>query len=195
MGATYFPNDNATIFLQVLRLSGSVPTFPTDYSTPQARIIHIVGGSPITDLVFTNMIQVDTNVWQIDFPIVANPFFGDYFVEFQTTLDSIAIESSDTFKVDPTAAIASQGQGSCQIDAVVQEEGTGDPLAGVTVFAFNPGDLNTAIAKDETDSNGDYTIFLNPGSYKLRFVGGPNFIDETHDLTVNANCTHVITGD
>ncbi len=194
MGVTYFPNDTATIFLQVLRLSGSVPSFPANYSTPQIRILHISGGSPVTDLAFTNMTQVDDNIWSIDFPIVAAPFFGDYIAEFQTTLDSIAIESSDTFKVSPTPDIIEQGQGSCQVDAQVKDEGTLQPIVGATVLVFDPGDLNNAIAKDVTDGNGDYTVFLNPGSYKIRFTK-VGFIDETHDLTVNANCTHVISGD
>lgn len=194
MGLTYFPDETNQLYLQVLRLSGSVPSFPSNYSTPQVRIIHEDSGLQ-TDLVLTNMTQFDDNIWTLPFVIPGAPFFGTYIVEYKTTLDSIAIESSETFKIEPPPSIIEQGQGSCQVDAFVQEEGTGDPLPGVTVFVFNTGDLNNAIAKDVTDSNGAYTVFLNPGDYQIRFVGGPNFIDETHPLTVNADCTHVITGD
>lgn len=193
MGETYFPNETNTILLQVLRNSGAVPTFPADYSTPQARVIHNDSGL-VTDLAFTSMTRLDDNVWSLPFVIPSTPFFGTYMIEFQTTLDSTAIEGSDTFKVGPTPDIIEQGQGSCEITAVVQDEGTLQPIAGVTVFVFNVGDLTNAIAKDITDTNGSYTVFLNPGSYKIRFTR-LGFTDETHDLTVNADCTHVILGD
>ena len=193
MGETYFPSETNNLLLQVLRNSGVAPAFPADYSTPQARVIHNDSGL-VTDLSFTNMTQLDDNIWSLPFPIPSTPFFGTYMVEFKTTLDSTAIEGSDTFKVGQPQDISEQGQGSCQVDAVVQDEGTLQPIAGVTVFAFLPSDLNNAIAKDVTDTNGNYTLFLNPGSFKLRFTK-TGFIDETHDLTVNANCTHVITGD
>ncbi len=193
MGETYFPQETNTLLLQVIRNSGTVPAFPTDYSTPQARVIHDNGGL-VTDLAFTNMTQLDDNLWSLPFVIPTTPFFGTYMVEFKTTLDSLDIEGSDTFKVQPPPDIIEQGQGSCQVDAVVQDQGTMQPISGVTVFAFLPSDLNNAIAKDVTDVNGNYTLFLNPGDYKLRFTK-VGFIDETHDLTVNVNCTHVITGD
>jgi len=194
MGLTYFPDETNQIYLQVLKNSGAVPAFPSEYSTPQMRILHEDSGLQ-TDLSFTNMAQFSDNLWTLAFVIPTTPFFGTYIVEFKTTLNSLAIESSETFKVEQPPDIIEQGQGSCQVDAFVQEEGTGDPLPGVTVFVFNVGDLNNAIAKDVTDSNGAYTVFLNPDNYKIRFVGGPTFIDETHDLEVFSNCTHVITGD
>lgn len=193
MGETYFPQETNTIFLQVLRNSGAVPAFPADYSTPQARVIHNDGGL-VTDLVLTNMVQLDDNIWVLPFVVPSTPFFGTYIVEFKTTLDSTDIEGSDTFKIQPTPDIIEQGQGSCQIDAVVQDEGTLQPIAGVTVFVFNVGDLNNAIAKDVTDTSGNYTVFLNPGSYKIRFTRS-GFIDETHTLNVAGDCTHSIVGD
>ncbi len=192
MGLTYFPDETNQLYLQVLRLSGSVPSFPGDYSTPQARIIHEDSGLQ-TDLAFTNMTQFDDNIWTLPFVIPSTPFFGTYIVEYKTTLDSILIESSETFKIDPPADILEQGQGSCSVDGIVQAEGSGQPIAGATVFIFNPGDLFNAIAKDVTDSLGAYEVFLNPGSYKIRFTKS-GVIDETHDLLVNANCTHVQSG-
>lgn len=192
MGLTYFPDETIQLFLQVLRLSGAVPVFPADYSTPQARIIHEDSGLQ-TDLAFTNMTQFDGNIWTLPFVIPSTPFFGTYIVEYKTTLDSILIESSETFKIDPPVDIIEQGQGSCSVDGTVQDD-LSQPLAGVTVFIFDPGDLFNAIAKDVTDLNGEYEVFLNPGSYKIRFTKS-GLIDETHDLTVNANCTHVQSGD
>ena len=193
MGLTYFPDETNQIYLQVLKNSGAVPAFPSEYSTPQMRIIHEDSGLQ-TDLSFTNMTQFSDNIWTLPFVIPTTPFFGTYIIEFKTTLNSLDIESSETFKVDPPQDIIEQGQGSCQVDAVVKDQGTLQPIAGVTVFAFLPNDLNNAIAKDVTDTNGNYTLFLNPGDFKLRFTK-TGFIDETHDLTVNTNCTHVITGD
>ena len=192
MGETYFPDETNTIFLQVLRNTGTVPAFPTNYSTPQARVIHNDSGI-VVDVAFTNMTQLDDNLWVLSFVVPSTPFFGTYMIEFQTTLDSLDIESSDTFKVGMPQDILEQGQGSCQVDAVVQDSGTLQPISGVTVLVFQTFDLNTAIAKDVTDVNGNYTVFLNPGDYKIRFTK-TGFIDETHDLTVNANCTHVISG-
>ncbi len=193
MSLTFFPQETNTIFLQVLRPSGSVPSFPSDYSTPQLRILHIDSGV-VEDVSFTNMIQQSDNVWSFEFDIPSSPFFGNYFTEFQTTIDSIAIESSEIFKVAPPPTIVGQGQGSCEMTANVQNEVTTNPEPGVTVFVFDPGDLVNAIATDVTDASGNYTVFLNPGNYKIRFTK-VNFIDETHDLEILANCTHVITGD
>lgn len=193
MGLTYFPDETNQLYLQVLRLSGSVPGFPANYSTPQVRIIHEDSGLQ-TDLTLTNMTQFDDNIWTLPFVIPTSPFFGTYIIEYKTTLDSIDIESSETFKVETPPAIVGQGQGSCTVTASVQNEVTTSPESGVTIFVFNPGDLVNAIAKDITDASGNYTVFLNPGSYKIRFTK-TGFIDETHTLTVNANCTHSIAGD
>lgn len=193
MGETYLPTETNTLFLQVLRISGSVPNFPFDYSTPQVRVVHEAGGIQ-TDLSLTNMVQLDDNLWSLPFSVPGAPFFGTYLAEFKTTIDGIDVESSDTFKVEPTPGIIEQGQGSCSVAATVKDEGTGQPIFGATVFVFDPGDLVNAIAKDVTDSNGNYEVFLNPGAYKIRFTK-VGFINETHDLTVNSDCTHVQSGD
>lgn len=193
MGQTFFPNETNTIFLQVLRNSGAVPNFPADYTTPQVRVIHENSGI-VTDLTLTNMVQLDDNLWSLPFVVPVSPFFGTYLAEFKTTLDSIAIESSEIFKVQPPPEIVEQGQGSCSVDGVVQDTATMQPIAGVTVLIFPPTDLNNAIAKDITNTNGEYEVLLNPGDYKIRFTK-VDLMDETHDLTVNANCTHVQSGD
>ena len=192
MGETYFPTETNTLLLQVLRHSGSVPNFPSDYSTPQVRVVHEATGIQI-DLALTNMVQLDDNLWSLPFVVPGAPFFGTYMTEFKTTIDGIAVESSDTFKVEQVPGIIEQGQGSCSVAAVVKDEGTGQPIPGTTVFVFDPGDLVNAIAKDVTDSNGAYEVFLNPGDYKIRFTK-VGFINETHDLTVNSDCTHVQSG-
>lgn len=193
MGLTYLPDETNQIFLQVLENTGEVPAFPADYSTPQVRILHEDSGLQ-TDLAFTNMTQFSDNLWTLAFAIPATPFFGTYMIEFKTTLNSLDIESSETFKVEPPPDIQEQGQGSCSVTGVVQDDGTGQPIAGVTILIFNPGDLTFAIAKDVTDSLGEYEVFLNTGDYTIRFTKSGK-IDETHDLTVNANCTHVQSGD
>lgn len=194
MPGQYFPNETNTIYLQVLRLSGGAPAFPADYTTPQVRILHAVGNTLVVDLVATNMVQLDDNLWVYNHTIPVSPFFGNYLIEFTTTLDSISIEGTDEFKVVTPGDIAEAGQGSCQVDGVVQDQGTMQPINGVDVFVFLPTNLSQAIAHDLTDANGAYTVFLNPGNYKIRFhrVG---FIDETHDLVVNGDCTHDISGD
>jgi len=194
MPGQYVPNEMATIYLQVLRLSGSVPAFPTDYTTPQIRVLHTVGNTLIVDVATTNMIQLDDNLWSFDYMIPAVPYFGNYLIEFTTTIDGVNVEGSDEFKVVTPGDIAEAGQGSCQVDGVVQDQGTMQPINGVDVFVFLPSNLSQAIAHDLTDANGQYTVFLNPGNYKIRFhrVG---FIDETHDIIVNGDCTHDISGD
>lgn len=193
MGLTYFPSETNQVFLQVLRNSGAVPGFPADYSTPQVRILHEDSGLQ-TDLSFTNMTQFDDNLWRLPFVIPSTPFFGTYIIEFKTTLDGVAIESSETFKVDQPPDINEQGQGSCTVDGELKDETTTDPIFGADVFVFLPTDLLNAIAHDVTDALGNYEVFLNPGSYKIRFVKS-GFIDETHSLTVNSDCTHAQSGD
>lgn len=192
MATTYHPGDTSTIYLQVLRLSGSAPVFPDDYTAPQVRVLHVEGGSPVTDVALAPMTQLDDNLWYHQHQIPASPFVGDYLVEFSTTIDGIQTEATDGFRVEPVD-IVEEGSGSCEISGTVRDEGTQQPIAGVTVLVFGSGDLVNAIAKAVTDSDGRWTVFLNPDSYKIRFhrVG---FIDETHDLTVNPDCTHLISG-
>lgn len=193
MPLQYNPGETNTIFLQVLRLSGSAPAFPADYTTPQIRILHAVGNTLVVDIVPTNMIQISDNIWTFNYAIPMNPFVGNYLAEFTTTLDGVNIEGSDEFRVEITD-IMEAGQGSCSVTGVVQDQGTLQPINGVDVFVFNPSNLSQAIAHDVTDNNGQYEVFLNPGNYKIRFhrIG---FIDETHDLVVNGDCTHNVIGD
>lgn len=193
MGLTYFPGETNQIFLQVLRVAGSVPSFPADYTTPQVRIVHVDSGL-VVDVSAINMTQLDDNLWTFDYLIPATPFFGTYLAEFTTTIDGVDVETSEVFKVEEPPDIIEQGQGSCTVDGTVTDEGTLQPIPGVTVLVFTTTDLVNAIAKDITDSNGQYEVFLNPGNYKIRFTR-VGFIDETHDLVVNGNCTHDITGD
>lgn len=192
MGVVYHPGETQTIFLQVLRLSGSVPTFPGDYTAPQAKVIHNDSGL-VTDLAFTSMTQLDDNIWTIPFAVPATPYFGDYLIEFKMSIDGVNIEASDTFKVEPTP-IDEAGEGSCTVSLTVLHPVSNDPIAGVDIYAFLPSNLSEALAHAITDVDGEGTIYLDPGTYKVRFhkVG---FIDETHDLTVNGDCTHVVSGD
>lgn len=194
MSKRYNPGETATIYLQVLRLSGSAPVFPSDYTAPQVRVMHVDSGLVI-DVPATAMTQLDDNLWYFNHAIPPTPFVGDYLVEFTTTIDGIATEANDEFRVELSDTdINEEGNGSCEISDVVKDSGTLQPIGGCTVLAFATTDLVNAIAKSVTDSNGVFTVYLNPGSYKLRFhkVG---WIDETHDLTVENDCMFDIDGD
>ena len=193
MSQTYFPGETYTALLQVLRLNNTVPSFPGDYTTPQVRIVHEDSGL-VTDVAPVNMAQLDDNLWFYEFVIPPSPFFGDYIVEFNATIDGNDSESSETLKVSPPSDIVEQGQGSCEITDTVLNEATTNPIPGVDVFAFDPGDLENALAHDVTDLNGSWTLFLNPGSYKIRFVK-IGYMNETHDITVDVGCTFNIVGD
>jgi hypothetical protein len=194
MPGQYVPSETNTIYLQVLRFAGAIPVFPTDYTTPQVRILHSVGNVLVVDVAATNMTQLDGNLWVYDYTIPASPFFGNYMAEFTTTLDSVASEASDEFKVVTPGNIEEAGQGSCEVTGTVIDQGTLQPINGVNVYVFLPSNLSQAVAHDLTDANGVYTVFLNPGNYKIRYhrVG---WIDETHDLVVNGDCTHDVSGD
>ena len=195
MGLMYIPNETNTLWLQVLRISGSVPSFPADYNTPQVRIIHLNSGILIEDVAFIDMTQRDDNIWSYDFSISTSPDFGDYLAEFKVTIDGILVESSEKFKVQPAPALQSQGSGSCEITGDVKEDAApNDPIPGTEVAVFLPSDLTSVIALDFTDNNGEWTLFLDPGLYKVRFTK-PGKIPETHDMTVNANCTFSLSGD
>jgi len=193
MPGQYDPGETNTIYLQVLRLSGSAPVFPGDYTTPQIRILHSVGNTLVMDVAPISMTQLDDNLWVFEYSIPLSANTGNYMAEFTTTIDGVAVEGSDEFRVEPFD-IQEAGQGSCSVTGTVQDQGTMQPINGVDVFVFNPSNLSQAISHDLTDANGAYTVFLNPGSYKIRFhrVG---FIDETHTLTVNGDCTHDVEGD
>jgi len=182
-----------TVMLSVLRLSGSVPSFPTDYSTPQLRITHVNGGGEIEDLALTSMAQLaGANRWFHKFSIPLTADFTKYLVTFKVTIEGVATEVSEEFKV--IESVAGTGTGANSVTVTVKSSVTMLPISNAIVRVFDKATPTAAIAVTETDSQGNATIFLDAGDYLIEF-SKTGVISETHTLTVNADGSHNVEGD
>lgn len=182
------------LMLTVLRLSGTIPSFPSDYTTPKFRISHINGGTEVEDLAFTNMTQVPTtNRWYYKYTIPALAPFTKYLVTYEITMEGVTTLSTEEFEVVPAPG-ATTGTGEFAIDLNFVNSTSLDPLIGATVRVFDKNSPTTAIAQSETDNNGKVTFFLNSGSYLIE-VKKVGVITEVHNLVVNIDGSHDVIGD
>jgi hypothetical protein len=67
-------------------------------------------------------------------------------------------------------------------------------LQGVDVTVFLASDTVNAIAHATTDASGNFTVYLDAGSYVVLF-NKAGYISETHAMTVDALGGHTFTGD
>lgn len=182
------------LLLTVLRLAGTIPTFPGDYTTPKFRISHINGGSEVEDVAFTNMTQVPaSNRWYHKYTIPALAPFTKYLVTYEVTIEGVTTLSTEEFEVVPEPGTLT-GSGEFVIDLNFVNSTSLDPLIGATVRIFDKNSPSTALAQAETDNNGKVTLFLNSGSYLLE-VKKVGVITEVHTLVVNPDGSHDVTGD
>lgn len=191
---TFNQGDINTVLLSVLRLSGSVPTFPTDYTTPKVRIIHINGGTEVEDLAFINMTQSDgDNNWFHKFNISVTAPFTRHLVIFETTIDGVVTQTTEEFKVVPPADFLG-GTGEFAVTLTVKNATTLAPIPNALIRIFDKSNPTVTLATAETDANGEGTVFLDAGQYLVEFSKS-GVIRETHDLVVFSNGTHDVIGD
>jgi len=190
-----------TLMLSVQRLSGTKPSFPTDYSTPEVRISHINGAGEIEDLAFTAMSQADAgaliNRWYHKYTVPINATFTKYLVTFKTIIEGIETEVTEEFKVVPTIATSGgelPGAGEHDVTVTVKNPINNQPIAGVTIRVFAKAVPTSPIAAVKTDTAGQATVFLDAGTYLIEF-SKTGVISEVHDLVVNTNGTHDVKGD
>ncbi len=62
------------------------------------------------------------------------------------------------------------------LSGTVTEAGTGLPLQGISIQAINFSDPFSGMVSQPTDSNGEYTLSLDPGFYVLRVGSAPDHV-------------------
>lgn len=193
MAFDFQQGDTNTLLLTVLRLSGTIPLFPADYSTPKVRVIHVNGGGEVEDLAFINMGQIDgSNNWfhKFDIPITAP--FKKFLVIFETVIEGVTTQATEEFRVTVATGLAGGG-GAFAVTLALQSSVTMQPIANASIRIFDKATPTVAIASVETDSQGKATVFLDAGTYLAEFTK-TGVISEVHDLIVNSDGSHTVVG-
>ncbi len=194
MAFDFLRNQTNTIQLTVLGLTGKPLAFPTDYTTPRVRISHVNGGSEIEDLAFISMTQLaSANRWFHKFTIPGVATFTKYLVTFESTVEGVLTQSVEEYRVVQPVTTGDPGAGEHSVTSTIKSGISGQPISGVTVRVFDKSVPTVALASTKTDTNGDFTVFLDAGNYLIEF-SKTGVIAEVHDLVVNANGTHDIKG-
>ena len=193
MGDFIFQRGNVdTIMLTVLRLSGSIPTYPTDYTTPQLRISHINGGAEAEDLAYTNLTQVPgTNRWFYKYTIPGSASFTKYLVTLKSTMEGIITLTTEEFKVVPL--LPSTGTGEFDIRIIIEDELSHTPIQGAIIEIYDINNASVMLAMDTSDAAGETDVYLNAGTYLANFRK-PGDIAEAHKLIVNSDGTYTVEG-
>lgn len=188
--------DLDSIMLTVLRLSGTVPTFPTDYVTPKARISHISGVSEVEDLAFTNMAQMgSSNRWFLNYTVPLSAPFTRFLVTFEAVIEGVTTQATEEFIVKPPVTVTgSGGSGAFPVTLTLVNSVTLLPISDATINIFDASNPTAQLASVQTDVNGKGTVFLDPGNYLAEFKKS-GVISEVHNLTVDSFGDHELDGD
>ena len=141
------------------------------------------------------MIQGDNNVWYFSYSIPALADLGTYLIKYKLAINGVNAEITEDFIVVLESGIESigPGLGDFTIIDVVESTSMVD-LQGVDVYVFLPTNTNQAIAHATTDTNGQFTVHLDSGTYVVLF-NKAGYISETHGLTVSALGVATFDGD
>ena len=192
MANTYTRSATFLKYLNVLRQNGTAPVFPGDYTAPTYTIL-FKDGVFTTIVAETAMTQGGDNVWHFSYSIPSNADLGTYLIKYRVTVDGTTFESTEDYMVALPVESLGPGVGQYSITDEVQSNSMVD-LSGVDVFVFLTTDPVHAIAHASTDAMGNFTVFLDAGTYNVLFTKA-GYINETHALTVNAGGSHAFTGD
>jgi len=136
------------------------------------------------------------NTWYFSYTIPTSATYGTYLIKYKITMDGTQFETTEDFMVAPPTdggGPAGPGIGEFAITDEVQSDSMTD-LSGVDIYVFLPSDTINAIAHATSDAMGQFTVYLDAGSYIVLF-NKTNFISETHGLTVDGSGGHVFSGD
>lgn len=176
--------------MNVLRVSGSAPAFPADYTTPTYNIYYKNGSFSVLVL-NVPMTQGLDNVWYLTYSIPSTAGIGTYLIKYKVTIDEIDVETTEEYVVALEAnPLLDGGTGSCEISETILDGVV--PVASADVYVFSSTNSALVLAHALTDSAGDFTVHLNEGTYYL-FINKPGFISQEKILVVNNDCTHTIT--
>lgn len=181
-------------YLNVLFLSGAVPTFPDDYTTPTFSIVFKNGLFSII-LADSIMTQGLNNIWFFSYHVPLDASLGTYLIKYKVTINGVDTEVTEDFLVELPSGTTEigPGVGMFTITDTVEDASMVD-LSGVDVFIFLPSDTNNAIAHATTDTNGQFTVQLDEGTY-ITLFNKTGYISETHQLTVDSMGGHAFLGD
>jgi hypothetical protein len=190
MSNTYLRGSTFIKYLNVLRASGTVPIFPTDYATPTYSICY-KNGAFVTPVSNVSMTQGIDNIWYFKYTIPTGTDLGTYLIKYKVEIDGIATETTEDYIVT-VSHHPSPSTGEFPITDNVESD-TLEDLTGVGVYVFLPVDTTSAIQYATTDINGQFILYLDAGTYEVLFHK-EGYINETHGLVVNPDGTFVFDG-
>jgi hypothetical protein len=190
MSNTYLRGSTFIKYLNVLRMSGTVPAFPTDYTNPTYSICY-KNGAFSTVVLNALLTQGLDNVWYFKYAIPTGADLGAYLIKYKVVIDGIAIETTEDYIVS-VSHCPSPTPGQFPITDNVESD-TLEDLTGVGVYVFLPSDTTSAIQYVTTDVNGQFTLYLDAGTYEVLFHK-EGYINEVHALVVNSDGTFTFDG-
>lgn len=195
MANTYHRSSTFLKYLNVLRQNGTAPIYPGEYTAPTYQILFKDGSFNVV-VPETNMIQGLNNVWHFSYTVPALEDLGTYLIKYRVIINGTTFETTEDYIIAlPTESgggPTGPGVGQYSITDEVQSQSMVD-LSGVDVYVFLTTDTQNAIAHATTDSNGNFTVYLNAGTYITLFTKA-GYINESHQLTVNVGGTHNFSG-
>ena len=191
MSNTYLRGSTFLKYLNILRVSGSAPDYPSDYSAPTFSIMFKNGTFSVI-VPDTTMTQGLNNVWFFTYSIPNTAPIGTYLIKYKVTIDGIPTETTEDYLVSlEVNPLLGNGTGSCVVADVINDE-FNSPVGSADIFILSNLNPNVVLAHTITDSSGNFIVNLDPGDYYL-FVNKPGFVSEERLLTVNNDCTHTIS--
>ena len=190
MANTYLRGSTFLKYLNVLRVSGSAPTFPADYTAPTYSIYYKNGAFSAIAL-DVPMIQGLDNIWYLVYSIPVSAGIGTYFIKYKTVLDGIPSETTEDYVVAlETNPLLDGGNGSCTITDTITDGIS--PVSAADVYVFSSINSATILAHVLTDASGNFTVYLNEGTYYL-FANKPGVLNTENLLDVHNDCMHTLT--
>ena len=190
MANSYLRGSTFLKYLNVLRVTGSVPTFPADYSAPTFSVYYKNGIFTAVAL-DVPMTQGLDNIWYLIYSIPVNAGIGTYFIKYKTTIDGVPTETTEDFNVAlEHNPLLDGGNGSCTITDLITD-GT-NPVPSADVYVFSSVTSSVVLAHVLTDASGNFTVYLNAGTYYL-FANKPGVLNTENLLEVHSDCTHTLT--
>ena len=171
-------------------MSNSAPIFPADYTTPTYSIYY-KNGAFSAIVLNAPMTQGQDNIWYLTYSIPAIAGIGAYLIKYKIVLDGIPAETTEDYEVALEASpLLDGGNGSCTIIDTITD-GI-NAIASADVYVFSSVNSATVLAHVLTESNGEFAVYLDAGTYYL-FANKPGIINTENILVVNGDCTHTLT--
>jgi hypothetical protein len=189
---TYLRGSTFLKYLDVLRSGGSVPSYPADYTIPTYSVYH-QNGSFETLVLDAPLTQGLDNIWYFKYTIPDNANLGDYLIKYKISIDGVPAEITEDFIISVgTNQPPQPSAGEFPITDNVESDAL-DDLSGVSIFVFLPTDTANAIQSTTSITNGQFTLYLDPGTYIVLFHK-EGYISEQHGLVVNNDGTFMFDG-